>query len=88
MNEMTDEERRQLLLQTGERHPSILLHLIDGPAPQGRFHPPPVTAPPNCRSCLLCMDMPTQAERICCGRPTNQCQSHLPVSYHYFIMVK
>lgn len=22
--------------------------------------------------------MPTQAERICCGRPTNQCQSQLP----------
>lgn len=22
--------------------------------------------------------MPTQAERICCGRPPNQCQSQLP----------
>lgn len=75
INEMTDEDRRQLLLQTGERNPSLLLHLIDKPAPKGGFHPPPVAAAPSWCTCLKCRDMPKQVERICCGSPANHCQS-------------
>lgn len=73
--EMTDEDRRQLLLETGKRNPSILLHLADKPAPEGGFHPPPVAAAPSWCTCFKCRVMPTQAERICCGRPADQCQS-------------
>lgn len=81
---MTDEDRRQLLLQTGERNPSILLYLIDKPAPKGGFHPPPVAAAPRWCTCLKCRDMPKQVERICCGSPANHCQSQSLVSYHHF----
>lgn len=78
---MTDDERRQLLLQIGERNLSILLHLIDKPVHQG------VEAAPSWCSCLKCRDMPTQAERICCKRPANKCQSQLPVSYYLFTVL-
>lgn len=75
INEMTHEDRRQLLMKTGERCPSFLLHLIDKMAPKGGFHPPPVAAAPNWCTCLKCRDMPKKVERICCGRPANHCQS-------------
>lgn len=65
INEMTHEDRRQLLVKTGERCPSFLLHLIDKP----------VAAAPNWCTCLKCRDMPKKVERICCGRPANHCQS-------------
>nr|XP_022290919.1 P2X purinoceptor 7-like [Crassostrea virginica] len=78
IEEMSDEERKQLLIKAGELHPSLLLHIIDRPAPQGGFHPQPSAETPDWCTCLKCRDMPTQAERICCGRPANQCQSLLP----------
>lgn len=61
---MTDEDRRHLLLQTGERYPSFLLHLIEKPPPKGGFHPPPVAAAPNWCICHKCRDMPKKVERI------------------------
>lgn len=76
---MTHEDRRQLLMKTGERCPSFLLHLIDKP----------VAAAPNWCTCLKCRDMPKKVERICCGRPANHCQSQSLVSYmyHHFNML-
>ena len=71
----------QLLIKAGELHPSLLIHIIDRPAPQGGIHPQPSAEMPDWCTCLKCRDMPTQAERICCGRPANQCQSLLPVWY-------
>lgn len=79
---MTDEDRRQLLLQTGERYPSFLLHLIEKPPLKG-----PVAAAPNWCTCLKCRDMPKKVERICCGEPANHCQSQSLVSYHHFNML-
>lgn len=84
---MTHEDRRQLLLQTGERYPSFLLHLIEKPPLKGGFHLPPVAAAPNWCICLKCRDMPKKVERICCGRPANHCQSQSLVSYHHFNML-
>lgn len=86
---MTHEDRRQLLVKTGERCPSFLLHLIDKMAPKGGFHQPPVAAAPNWCTCLKCRDMPKKVERICCGRPANHCQSQSLVSYmyHHFNML-
>lgn len=79
IEEMTDEERKELLLKAGEKHPSLFMQIIDGHhAPHGGFHPQPTDQTPSWCSCLRCRDMPTQAERICCGRPPNQCQSQLP----------
>lgn len=79
IEEMTDDERKELLLKAGEKHPSFFLQITDGHhAPYGDFHPQPTDQTPSWCSCLRCRDMPTQAERICCGRPPNQCQSQLP----------
>uniref|UniRef100_A0A8W8M7A3 P2X purinoreceptor 7 intracellular domain-containing protein n=1 Tax=Magallana gigas TaxID=29159 RepID=A0A8W8M7A3_MAGGI len=76
---MTDEERKELLLKAGKKHPSLFMQIIDSHhAPHGGFHPQPTDQTPSWCSCLRCRDMPTQAERICCGRPPNQCQSQLP----------
>lgn len=88
IEEMTDEERKELLLKAGEKHPSLFMQIIDGHhAPHGGFHPQPTDQTPSWCSCLRCRDMPTQAERICCGRPPNQCQSQLPVSLCTFIYI-
>ncbi|XP_061184553.1 P2X purinoceptor 7-like [Saccostrea echinata] len=77
---MSDEARKEVLIKTGEQHPSLLLEIIEQEAPhlQGGFHPLPGGESPSWCSCLKCRDMPTQIERVCCGRPPNQCQSQLP----------
>lgn len=85
INEMTHEDRRQLLLQIGERYPSFLLHLIEKPPPKGGFHQPPVAAAPNWCICLKCRDMPKKVERICCGRPANHCQSQ-SLNFHLLFL--
>jgi hypothetical protein len=81
IEEMSDEERKELLFRTGEKHPSLLIDIIDQAAPQGGSHPLPDGAAPSWCICLKCRDMPTQEERICCGRPPNQCKSQLPVRF-------
>ncbi|XP_056003260.1 P2X purinoceptor 7-like isoform X2 [Ostrea edulis] len=60
---MSNDERKELLLKTGEKHPSLLMNLIDKGSPQGGFHPGPSGEQPNWCSCLKCRDMPTQTER-------------------------
>ena len=87
IEQMTDEERKNLLISAGRNHPSFFLGMIDQ-VPHGSFHPQPEGDSPDWCSCGKCRDMPTQQERLCCGRPLNSCQSDLPVIFphtsHYW----
>lgn len=74
---MTDEERKDLLLKAGKKHPSLFMELIES-VPHGGYHPQPGATSPNWCSCMKCREMPTAVERVCCGRPPNSCQSDLP----------
>lgn len=74
---MTDEERKDLLLKAGKKHPSLFMELIER-VPHGGYHPQPGATSPNWCSCMKCREMPTAVERVCCGRPPNSCQSDLP----------
>lgn len=77
---MTDEERKDLLLKAGKKHPSLFMELIET-VPHGGYHPQPGATSPNWCSCMKCREMPTAVERVCCGRPPNRCQSDLPVIF-------
>lgn len=82
IEEMTDQERKDLLISTGRNHPSLFLDVIDR-IPHGGYHPQPGGNSPDWCTCMKCREMPTQAEILCCGRPPNHCQSDLPVHCFY-----
>lgn len=78
---MTDEERKDLLLKAGKKHPSLFKELIER-VPHGGSHPQPGATSPNWCSCMKCREMPTEVQRVCCGcPPPNSCQSDLPVIF-------
>lgn len=74
-----------LLLQTGEGHPSIVLHLIDRLAHQGGFHTPHVTAPSSWCSCLQCRDMYAKQDVLALPQKedNNKGKRHVPTPYFF-----
>ena len=81
IEQMTDEERKNLLISTGRNHPIIFLGVIDQ-VPHGSLHPQPEDDSSDWCSCGKCRDMSTQQERL-----WNSCQSDLPVIFSTYITV-
>lgn len=84
IEEMSNEERRDLLLRTARTHPSLFLDVLDS-NPHGGYHPQPGGNSPDWCTCQKCREMPTEAERLCCRRPPNNCQSDLP-DFHLLVL--
>ncbi|XP_072167445.1 uncharacterized protein [Diadema setosum] len=71
ISKMTKAEMEDLLLKTAERRPGLVFDLL--------HHPPPQQQPPSdvpwC-TCGNCHEMPSDAERLCCGaRSKEECLS-------------
>lgn len=75
---------RETLFETVEKQPSMMYDILDQRSRQAQ-QPEQPSPPPNeshldwC-SCSFCRDMPTEEEKLCCGKLPNECTSRLAVS--------
>jgi hypothetical protein len=79
---LNEDECRQLLLQLTEKQPSLILDAMDLKNKQRSptKSPGPSNGSPDWCVCLHCLEMPTDAEKLCCGKTPEDCISILPVS--------
>ena len=82
---MDMEELRRVLRLVCSKQPSFVLDILDTVGGDGPEQPRSEsrTAPSWC-VCTYCLNIPTDRERICCGKSRENCQSRLPVSMQLF----
>ncbi|XP_061170877.1 uncharacterized protein LOC133180348 [Saccostrea echinata] len=71
------EQCREMLVQIASRSASFILDIIEEAHPRPD-PPPPLPGVPSWCTCSRCREMPTQVERVCCGRSPEQCTTLLP----------
>jgi hypothetical protein len=80
---MTGDSAKETLCQVVERQPGLIFDILDRVASgQGQpgYHPQPGSSAPQWCYCSHCREMPTVAERVCCGYLPEHCLSLLPVN--------
>lgn len=75
------EQCQNLLVGIATRTPSLIFNLLDESTIPSDQPPTPSMSSnlPWC-TCTRCRDMPTDTEKVCCGRLPDQCTTLLPVS--------
>ncbi|XP_069132812.1 uncharacterized protein [Argopecten irradians] len=75
-----DEERvRDTLTKAISFHPGLIFDIIEPMARQsGGYHPFHGSTQVDWCACSRCREMPTAAERVCCGKSKENCISTLP----------
>ena len=63
----------------GQRQETVETHLSEESCPPGSPSPDPRSQFPSWCVCGNCEEMPTEEERVCCGKEPNYCLSTLPV---------
>ena len=77
---MPIEKLREVLVMLLESYPSLVFHVSEPAERQpGGHHPEDGSPVPDWCVCGKCREMPTDRERMCCGRV--QCISTIPVRY-------
>ncbi|MEW8548731.1 MAG: hypothetical protein AB2693_34955 [Candidatus Thiodiazotropha sp.] len=86
---LPESEVREVLAEAVEKDPNLFFEILDrrnrqtpeeSPEPQ-----PSGSGSPEWCICTFCRDMPTEEEKVCCGKQPALCLSRLAVSlsYHY-----
>lgn len=79
---MSLEESREILLHVLERNPTVMIDIMRPANRQpGGYHPGPDVQAPDWCVCTKCREMPTEIEKVCCGK--ENCISLVPVSNIY-----
>lgn len=94
MDRLEREQLEELVHNLAEHQPQLVLQMaamasedvaphVDPPAgdidlPGPGYHPPPHAEAPDWCVCRHCREMPTAAERVCCGNDPAHCTSTLP----------
>ncbi|XP_070564226.1 uncharacterized protein [Ptychodera flava] len=78
LQKMTPEQMHDLLLQVVERDISLIFDLAVPSEQAGGYHPGPSQSSQDWCVCQNCRQMPTLAERKCCGKMPEFCISRLP----------
>ena len=84
-------ELKEVLEKVAEYQPALVMTLLEtGDARQG-YHPEPSDSSPEWCKCSNCREMPTDAEKKCCGYTPSNCLSKDPVTilqnyFLYFIL--
>ncbi|XP_071147128.1 uncharacterized protein [Mytilus edulis] len=82
IDRMSEESAKDYLRRFVKDHPSYAFDVIDHDDTQhGGHHPPQDSPSPDWCTCTYCREMPTEAERRCCGRASQNCYSRLPDFY-------
>ena len=80
VSELPEDRARSLLAEVAVRMPGMVFDILDivneEPLPVCHFMP---SAPSWCK-CGYCREMPTVAERVCCGCKPRHCLKNRPVS--------
>lgn len=80
---MSEESAKDYLRRFVKDHPSYKMYAFDvidhDDTQHGGHHPPQDSPSPDWCTCTYCREMPTEAERRCCGRASQNCYSRLPV---------
>lgn len=80
ISRLSDCDLRGLVVDIASQHPEFVFDVLDRDNRQdGGHHPPPDGPTPAWCTCTYCREMPTEAERRCCGRTRPNCYSRLPV---------
>ena len=89
IDEMTDEERKEMLKEVSRRQPAIILDVAAilskrqherGSDPE----PDPVEASPSWCTCGKCPEMSRDEDKVCCNMAPQFCNSLRPVSSFFF----
>ncbi|KAK3096037.1 hypothetical protein FSP39_022265 [Pinctada imbricata] len=76
---MNTDTVRDLMLMAAEIYSSMVLDLIQRrDRPGGGYHPQPTPGGPSWCTCGRCRQMPTEAEKVCCGKSPDNCVSRTP----------
>ncbi|XP_077862827.1 P2X purinoceptor 7-like, partial [Saccoglossus kowalevskii] len=76
---MPIKSKDKILMQMVDNQPSLVFNLVEERSAQLEgYHPSSSTNNPEWCICRNCRQMPTQAERRCCGRLPESCISGLP----------
>jgi hypothetical protein len=77
LDEMPAEKLREVLKGVLQKTPGILFDVME---PEGGRHNPPPNADLDWCTCSNCTQMPSVAERVCCGHVPESCVTTWPVS--------
>lgn len=81
IEELTHEQCKELLFEAASKQPALLMDFFH--AADGHYSPPRPPAPsgnaPIWCTCSHCREMPTDLERLCCGKIPERCLAMKPV---------
>ena len=70
---------KEIMVKVLEYQPGLIVTLLERGDPNQGHHPEPTTSQPGWCKCGNCREMPTDAERKCCGLTAINCLSKHPV---------
>lgn len=65
------------------KQPSLLIDVLKSTDGNGDPAPGNMPAVPSWCTCNSCREMPTEREKVCCGKIPDNCHSKLAVSFHF-----
>lgn len=80
INNLPEESVRELLFDVTKKYPALVFDVLEAGSRtrvQQGYHPSPDQGGPNWCSCRNCREMPTEAERLCCGQLPENCFSRI-----------
>lgn len=78
-------ELQQLCCTMAERHPGLVHDILRPATRQGGYHPQPGGASPGWCVCEM-REMPTDAEKVCCGKERRI--TLLPVGFQEILFIE
>jgi hypothetical protein len=87
ISRLTEDQLRTIVNEMVVRHPGYVFDILDSQntTPNGGHHPPEGSTSPEWCTCSYCRDMPSEAERHCCGRNPENCYSQIAVCINFYI---